>query len=90
MSIVLSDTVKQKIKDYHRYHGDKSVKIVRVIQDSEGYDAVLVRVTDSHGDRYSCIDFMDSEGDFSEFNSVEIGRELEMVENFERDEEVSE
>ena len=51
---------------------------------------MLVRVTDSHGDRYSCIDFMDSEGDFSEFNSVEIERELEMVENFERDEEVSE
>jgi hypothetical protein len=90
MSIVLSAAVKKKIESYHKYHDDTEIEIVRVIQDSDGYDAVLVRVTDSHGDRYSCIDFMDSEGDFSEFNSVEIERELEMVENFERDEEVSE
>ena len=83
MSIVLSDTVKQKIKDYHRYHGDKSVKIVRVIQDSEGYDAVLVRVANSKGEKYSCIDFMDSEGDFSEFMGVKTEYEMDMIKDFE-------
>ena len=83
MSIILSDTIKQKIKDYHQYHGDKSVKIVRVIQDSEGYDAVLVRVVSSNGEKYSCIDLIDLEGDFAELTSVKTEYELDMVKSFE-------
>ena len=83
MSIVLSDTVRQKIKDYHRYHGDKSVKILRVIQDSEGYDAVLVRVINSNGEKYSCVDLIDLEGDVAELTSVKTEYELDMVKNFE-------
>lgn len=89
MNIVLSAAVKKKIEKYHKYHDDTEVEIVRVIQDSYGYDAVLVRVTDSCGNRCSCIDLMDLEGDFSEFDGVELERELEMIENFEREEEVS-
>jgi hypothetical protein len=85
MSIVLSGTVKQKIKDYHRYHGDTSIKIVRVIQDSDGYDAVLVRVIKSNGEKYSCIDLVDLEGDFAEFTSVKTEYELDMIKDFEED-----
>ena len=83
MSIVLSDTVRKKIKDYHRYHGDKSVKILRVIQDSEGYGAVLVRVINSNGEKYSCVDLIDLEGDVAELTSVKTEYELDMVKNFE-------
>ena len=83
MRITLNEETKERIRDYHRYHGDTSIKAVKVIQDSEGYDAVLVRVTNSGGEKYSCIYLMDFEGDFSELTSVKTEYEADMVKDFE-------
>ena len=82
MSIVLSAAVKERIENYHKYHDDTKIEIVRVIQDSDGYDAVLVRIIDSRGNRYSCIDLIDLDGDFTELTSVKTEYELEMIKDF--------
>lgn len=82
MSIVLNSKIKAKIRDYHKYHGDSKIEIVKVIQDTEGYDAVLVRVVNSQGEKYSCIDLMDIQGDISEFDSIPTENESILVEQF--------
>ena len=83
--IILSAETKERIKEYHRYHGDIRIKIVKVIKDSEGYDAVLVRVQNADGVRYSCLDLMDGVGDFSELDGVPTEREHELIERFTRE-----
>jgi len=82
MRIVLDTGTKERIRNYHRYHGDTSIKIIKIIQDSEGYDAVLVRVTNSNGEKYSCIDLVDLEGDIAELTSVKTEFELDMIKAF--------
>jgi hypothetical protein len=77
--MILTKQIRQKIKDYHEYHGDKNIKIIRVIKDADGYDAVLVHV---NGDT-SCLDVMDGDGDFSELYSCATENEIVMVERFE-------
>lgn len=81
--MILTKQIRQKIKDYHEYHGDKNIKIIRVIKDADGYDAVLVHV---NGDT-SCLDVMDMYGDFSELYSCATENENEMIERFESSEE---
>jgi len=87
MSVVLSKTVKEKIKSYHRYHGDTSIKIVKIVKDSDGYDGMLVRVVNAEGCKYSCIDVMDIQGDFSEFGSMPTENESELIEWFSSEDE---
>lgn len=88
MSVVLSKAVKEKIKKYHRYHHDTSIKIVKVVKDSDGYDGVLVRVTNVAGYKYSCIDVMDLQGDFSEIDSAPTEDESELIKWFSSEQEV--
>jgi hypothetical protein len=85
MRIVLDTGTKERIRNYHRYHGDRSIKIIKVIQDSNGYDAVVVRVVNSNGEKYSCIDLMDLEGDIAELTSVKTEYEADMIKSFEDD-----
>lgn len=80
--IILNAETKEKINEYHKNHGDIKIKIIKVIKDSKGYDAVLVRVRNKAGERYSCLDLMDAAGDFSELDGVLTEHEQEMVERF--------
>ena len=79
---------RKKIKKYHRYHHDTSIKIVKVVKDSDGYDGVLVRVTNVAGYKYSCIDVMDLQGDFSEIDSAPTEDESELIKWFSSEQEV--
>jgi hypothetical protein len=51
----MTQELRQQIRDYHEYHGDEHVRIVRKVFDDDGWPAVLVRI----GDDVSCIDTID-------------------------------
>lgn len=49
----LTRELRQKVADYHAYHGDKDVRIIRLIPDERGkLTGILVRI----GDDVSTID----------------------------------
>lgn len=56
MELPITDELRQMVKEYHEYHGDRSCRIVRVVRDDVGYPSLLVRVRNRAGERYSCID----------------------------------
>ena len=56
MELPITDELRQMVKEYHEYHGDRSSRIVKVVRDDVGYPALLVRVRNRAGAWYSCID----------------------------------
>jgi hypothetical protein len=72
---------RKAIKEYHEYHGDTKIKIVKEISDHKGLRAALVRI----GDDTSCIDMISNY--ISEFDSCSRDSENDMVKRFENGEE---
>lgn len=89
LELKITPELRRLVKEYHDYHGDRTCRIVKVIYDEEGYPALLVRVRNCDGDKYSCIEgySRDSTGDgyISEICSCPTEDEKAMVEWFESD-----
>lgn len=82
------------VKEYHRWHGGKSIRPVRIIQNKYSnppQEMLLVRFTDEDNDKLSCLmEFMgwkDGHYDVTEIDHVYREYEDELVEEFEESRE---
>lgn len=81
-SIDITPELRQKVADYHAWHGDQSAEIKRVIYDADGYPYLLVHILTAGGRKLSCIEYFDYDGDVFEMESCRRSDEQEMVKQF--------
>ena len=61
----ISNEIREKVKEYHEYHGDEEIEIVKMIPDDMGIlSGILVRI----GDDVSVIDYCYDDGYVTEID----------------------
>jgi hypothetical protein len=81
----ITPELRDAVWEYHAYHNDSHARIIQTVKDPQGYECLLVRMTDAEGKKYSCIDMVDGFGRISELVFCERQKEAEMVKAFETD-----
>lgn len=82
----ITPELREKVQEYHEYHGDTHIKIIRVVRDEVGAPALLVRLRDADGAKMSVIDC--DMGDYiSEITGGPREDEAEMLEWYQNEKE---
>lgn len=76
----ITPELKQAVREYHAYHGDKSARVMKVLHDEEGFPALLVHIKNEKGELYTCIDTVDCDGYISELYSAPRENAEEIIE----------
>lgn len=79
----ITPELKQAVREYHAYHGDKSARVMKVLHDEKGFPALLVHIKNEKGELYTCIDTVDSDGYVSELYSAPRENANEIIAEFE-------
>lgn len=82
--IDITQDLRAKVSEYHAWHGDQDAQVIRNTYDADGYPFLLVRVVTEHGNRISCIDAIDMDGDVFELRHCDRTNESKMLKDFKR------
>lgn len=79
--LIVTDEIRQKVEQYHLIEqGDKQCHISRVIRGDNGWPYLFVRVINAQGERWRCIEEIDSLTDsVVEVMSCRAGDEADMI-----------
>lgn len=75
----ISNEIREKVKEYHEYHGDKKIRIIKMIPDDMGIlSGILVRI----GDDVSVIDYCYDDGYVTEIDFDKRTNEDKLISRF--------
>lgn len=80
--------LRKAVREHYKWHLDKKAEPIKWVSNRDGYQMLLVRVVDRHGDKWSllmhCQDWKDGHWDVWEALYCEPDEEENMIHDFEQ------